>query len=276
MEGYVLSDFFETHSGLAKPFTRARLPWLWLRDKVANARLRFGAGIRAVRHTDAQREAARILVVGIVVPSRPNEIEAVIGDLCQGSRHAITVSIVSMEDKGKFANIDHAIERAPEPLAYYDWLVIIDDDVAFEVGRLDDIIAVAAHADLALSQPAHAYASYTTYDITRRRPGVIARQTDFVEIGPLTLLRADLFDELIPFPASRWCYGIDLIWSDKARAQDRKIGIIDGAPIRHLRPVAAAYDLQAAFVEGQTLLEMHGITISRDEILSKNIILLHA
>ena len=36
----------------------------------------------------------------------------------------------------------------------------------------------------ALAQPAHAFASHAAWEVTRRRPGLLARRTRFVEIGP--------------------------------------------------------------------------------------------
>ncbi len=186
------------------------------------------------------------------------------------------MSIAPMLDQGKFANIDLAIEQAGRPLSAHDWLVIVDDDIAFERGLLDDMIAVAAHTDLALAQPAHGIASHATYAVTRRRFGSLARRTDFVEIGPLTLVRSDLFADLVPFPASRWCYGIDLMWSEIVRRKRRRMGVVDATPIRHLRPVAVSYNLDAAWEEGRSLLIRHGVEINRAELFARDEIVLRA
>lgn len=271
-----MSDFFDTQGGGAKSLNWRRWRWLRALDKVYDARVALGRGIHAARRGAADRGPARVLIVGIEVPSRAADIHSVIDKLRQDSRHAVTVSIAPMGDKGKFANIDDAIAGAPMPLSDYDWLVIVDDDIAFELRFLDDLIAVAARADLALAQPAHGIASHATYSITRRRFGTLARRTDFVEIGPLTLVRSDLFADLIPFPPSRWCWGIDLVWSEVVRRRGLRMGVVDAAPVRHLRPVAVSYNMDAAWEEGRALLARHGVTINRAELFARNEVVLRA
>ncbi len=225
--------------------------------------------MRRVRAAGASK-AARVLIVGIEVPSRVADIHATVARLKQKSRHAIVTSIVPMLDRGKFANIDAAIEGASEPLHSFDWLVLTDDDISFSPDLLDDLIAIASAADLALVQPSHAFVSHATYRITQRRYGTLARRTNFVEIGPLTLVRADLFDAVVPSPPSRWCYGIDLLWSAAARCAGLRIGIIDASPVRHLRPVAGGYDMDAARAEGQALIRNHNVTENRADLFGRN------
>ena len=182
-------------------------------------------------------------------------------------RHQVERSVISMGDRGKFANVEAAIASAPSPLTSCDWLVIVDDDVDFAPGFLDDFIAAAEAADLAIAQPAHKFDSYANYRLTHRRWGALVRQTRFVEIGPLTALRRDTFAELIPFPASRWCYGIDVYWAALAQAHGWKMGVVDGTPIRHLRPVATAYDSAGAVAEGREMLARLGVSMDRASVL---------
>jgi hypothetical protein len=172
-----------------------------------------------------------------------------------------------MKPQGKFANIDEAIATAAHPLSSYDWLVVTDDDVALPPRFLDRYLALAAAASLSVSQPAHCYASYASYAITRRRLGSLVRRSGFIEIGPVTVIRADAFADLIPFPPSRWCYGIDAVWSELAVRRDWTMGIVDAAPIRHLKPVAATYDKSEAFAEGRALLDQFGVKTPRSEML---------
>lgn len=182
-------------------------------------------------------------------------------------RHQVERSVIPMGDRGKFANVEAAIAAAPAPLATYDWLIIVDDDVDFAPGFLDDFVAAAEAAGLAIAQPAHKFDSYANYRLTHRRWGALVRQTRFVEIGPLTALRADTFSQLVPFPTSRWCYGIDVYWAALAQAEGWKIGVVDGAPIRHLRPVATAYDLAGAVAEGREMLARLGVSMDRNTVL---------
>lgn len=264
-----MSDFFDTHTGNAESLDPRRLWRYRLRDRLLTLDLHVGRALSRIRRSQRSYRA-RVLIVGVEVPARAADLHRVMGLLQRGSRHVIDVAIAPMENRGKFANIDAAIQLAPHPLAHYDWLVVTDDDIAFATSFLDDLIGVARSADLAISQPAHAIESHTTYAITKRRRGSIARRTNFVEIGPLTLLRADTFAALIPFPESRWCYGIDVLWSEIAKRNGYRMGIVDGTPIRHLRPVAASYDMDDAIAEGRELLRRFDVRRNRDELFARN------
>ena len=79
--------------------------------------------------------------------------------------------------------------------------------------------------------------------MTRRRPGLTARRTRFVEIGPVTAIRADAFDALLPFPDLQMGWGLDAYWSALAAEHGWKLGVIDAVPVRHVQPVAAAYPI---------------------------------
>lgn len=265
-----LSDFFETHAGTSPPLDSKHMVSWQVRDWFCDRGLRLGGGLARVRRRAASKPPGRVLIVGVEVPSRAADIHRVMDKLRQGSRHDVSVSVTPMGPRGKFENIDVAIRDAAEPLSAFDWLVVTDDDIDFEPGFLDDLTALADAGDLATSQPAHAFQSHTSYAITKRRWGSLVRQTKFVEIGPLTLFRADAFDILVPFPASRWCYGIDLVWTALLDRRGLKMGIIDGAPVRHLRPVAASYDIDEAIMEGRAMLRRFDVRINRAELWKKN------
>lgn len=255
------SDFFDNHDGSAGDHMAT--PWgARLRDMICDlhafADLRRKRLWRAVEQVPPQK----ILIVGVRNPSRADALDRIVEDLA-ASRHHVSASLVTMQPKGKFENIHDAIAAAPEPLSAYDWLIITDDDVALPRRFTDRYIAAARLGRLVLSQPAHRYHSYATYQITRRKLGHLIRQTQFVEIGPLTVIHREAFETLLTFPQSRWAYGIDVLWADQCRAKGWRMGVVDALPIRHLRPVAATYDMNAAIEEGRTLLRRHAITLNR-------------
>lgn len=275
MTGLPTSDFFRSHEGTVRalPDSRRERARLHIKDFICNLKTRFSPNLRKIHDADSGKIYS-VLIVGVEVPSRAADIHKTITRLRKSTKHNTTVSIAPMLDRGKFANLDAAIADSPSPLSTFDWLVLTDDDIEFSSRFLDDLIAIAAASDLGLSQPAHAYFSHTTYSITRRRYGSLARRTNFVEIGPLTLVRADLFDALIPSPPSRWCYGIDLLWSVRARQLARRIGIIDGATVRHTRPVAASYNMDEARAEGERLIVAYGVTDNRSDLFGTDEVIL--
>ena len=96
----------------------------------------------------------------------------------------------------------------------------------------------------------------------------MARLSGFVEIGPVTLLHASIFDRLIPFPSLKYGWGLDVLWADMARRGNWRLGIVDATPIAHLRPIGRAYDMAAAMDEAETFLTSHGVSSRKSDLLS--------
>jgi hypothetical protein len=106
-----------------------------------------------------------------------------------------------------------------------------------------------------MAQPAHRWRSHAAWNVTRRRPFSLVRETAFVEIGPLCALRADTFEKLLPFPPLQFGWGLDAHWSAVARSRGWRQGVIDATPIRHgLRRIASSYDPADAVQEGRQFL----------------------
>ena len=103
-------------------------------------------------------------------------------------------------ERGKFENLNALL--AAHPPAAYDWLLVLDDDVALPRGFLDAFLCVAERTGLKLAQPAHRLHSHAAWPVTRRHPGATVRETTFVEIGPVTAFHRDTFDALLPFPTA--------------------------------------------------------------------------
>jgi hypothetical protein len=153
---------------------------------------------------------------------------------------------------GKFANLNRLAETAG-PLAA-DWVLIVDDDIA--VGRhfLDRLLVVAERFRLSLAQPALSRASYGWWNVTRRRPALI-RETRFVEIGPVVLLRRDAYRALTPFPEQGMGWGLCLHWAAVAEREGWRLGVIDAVPVRHeSRRYASAIDVSGARKAAEQLL----------------------
>jgi hypothetical protein len=262
----VTSNFFETDQGVARDFMAIPVR-AFLLDCAVDAQLALDGRLKRIYQTEKSIQRQRILVVGVEVPNRGDAMRRIVAQLAD-SRHEVIVAIAPMQPKGKFENIEDAISAVDRPLSDFDWLFIVDDDVALPRRFTDQYIAAAHIGNLVVSQPAHRFLSYATYQITRRRRGHLIRQTNFVEIGPLTVLHKTSFNDLVPFPASRWAYGIDLVWAECCRRNGWNMGIIDALPIRHLRPVAATYDMTEAIEEGRKLLERFDITIERPELFA--------
>ncbi len=114
-------------------------------------------------------------------------------------------------------------------------------------------------------QPAHRAHSHAAWQITRRRPQAVVRETRFVEIGPVVGFHHVTFETLLPFPPLRFGWGLDQHWSALALEHGWRIGVIDAIAIRHgLRRIAAAYAHPEAMAEARRFLDGRPYTAARD------------
>ncbi len=215
-----------------------------------------------LRRAARRAPARRVLALGVERRDVPNVLAAARAEL-ERSRHAVDFISTTAGTRGKFENLNALL--AGHPAAGYDWLLLVDDDVTLPRGFLDVFLFLAGRYDLALAQPAHRWRSHAAWAVTRRRPGVLARETRFVEIGPICALRADTFDTLLPFPPLRFGWGLDLHWSAVARERGWRQGVVDATPVRHgLRQIATSYDRTDAVAETREFLAKRPYTTAAE------------
>jgi hypothetical protein len=193
-----------------------------------------------------------VLVLAVERTDVPNLLAQAKAELTS-SRHDVEFATTAAGTRGKFENLNALLEQtAPDG---YDWLLAVDDDVALPSGFLDTFLFLAERFDLQLAQPAHRHRSHAAWTLTRRWRGAVARETPFVEIGPVFAFHASTFETLLPFPPLRFGWGLDLHWSAVARDRGWRSGVLDATPIRHgLRRIASSYDREAALSEARTFL----------------------
>ena len=212
-------------------------------SRLTGPRLHRAAGQNTVR---------RVLALSIEREGIPNLLAAA-GKELESSRHQVLFATARAGNRGKFENLNLLLEAHPP--AAYDWLLAVDDDVALPRRFLDDFIFLAERFGLRLAQPAHRHRSHAAFAVTRRGAGSVARETAFVEIGPVTAFHRTVFETLLPFPPLRTGWGLDAHWSAVAARQGWPIGVIDATPIRHgLRRIASSYDHGAAVAEAREFL----------------------
>ncbi len=251
--------------------------WGWRKPEFAavtdlafDARLAMNPAFRDLAHRARQNPVRRVHVASVDVPNRRNDLERVLSALKQ-THNEVTVSLAPLGDRGKFQNINVAL--AEVDLSGVDWLVVTDDDIAFPPHFLDHFLCACEAASLKIAQPAHRFRSHTSWAITQRMWNSLVHLTHFVECGPLTAFHRDMFGLILPFPETRWAWGLDVIWGEIARRENLAIGVVDATPIAHLRPVAEIYDSGAAVSEARALLERFGVRRSNREILTTTAVL---
>ncbi|HXA55708.1 MAG TPA: glycosyltransferase, partial [Solirubrobacteraceae bacterium] len=243
-------NFLSGESGTVGGLDAARRE---LRDRLADTReLLSGQRLRlahGARRTPARR---RVLVLGVERPERSTLASAIQAELLH-SRHDVELHLAPPGDRGKFQNLNRLL--ATHPAEGHDWLLVVDDDVVLPRGFLDRTLFLAERFDLQLAQPAHRARSHAAWRVTRRRAGSVARQTPFVEIGPVSAFARATFPALLPFPEVRMGWGLDLHWGALAREHRWRCGVLDAVAIRHTAaPAGDAYSREEAIAEARTLL----------------------
>jgi GT2 family glycosyltransferase len=244
-------DFLSGHSGqLAGVRANARA--------LAADALADGLEVLSGRRARLRRAAAawpprrRVLVAAIERSDAANVLATALAELSR-SRHEVQVATCRAGDRGKFENINRLLGEHPP--AGHDWLILLDDDVTLPRGFLDRFLFAAERVGLRIAQPAHRARSHAAWAVTRRRAGVLVRETAFVEIGPLCALHACTFQTLLPFAPLRFGWGLDAHWSALARQHSWRIGVVDATAVAHrLRPIAASYDRREAIAEARAFL----------------------
>jgi hypothetical protein len=219
-----------------------------------------------LRRAAREMPPRRVLALAVERTDAPNILAAARSEL-ERSHHTVDVVTGAVGGRGKFENLNALLEG--HPATGYDWLLVLDDDVRLPRDFLDVFVFLAERFDFALAQPAHRWRSHAAWAVTRRRPGTVARETRFVEIGPVCALRADTLSALLPFPDLRFGWGLDAHWSAVAAQRGWRMGVIDAVAVQHgLRRIAASYDRGAALAEARAFLDERPYTAASEAQLT--------
>jgi len=243
-------DFLSGASGTVGGFDAVRRG---ARDELVDA-WELASGRRLALKLAARREPPRrrVLVLGVQRHERVALAEAARAELL-GSRHDVELHFCPPGGKGKFENVNRLL--AAHPIDSRDWLLVVDDDVELPRGFLDRFLFLCERFNLQLAQPAHRLNSHAAWPQTRRRPRSVARETSFVEIGPVSAFASATFATLLPFPELRMGWGLDAHWAAIARERGWRCGVVDAVAIRHrAAPAADAYSRADAIAEARAFL----------------------
>jgi hypothetical protein len=245
----------------------------WRRAKRQAGELAYSAvDLASGTHRRAARLAARAPALEVLVLAvyRPGSLLPAALPRLRSSVHRVTFALGSTAAAadaalaeatvltglggGKFENLNRLLAASP-PEQTADWTLVVDDDVALPPAFLDRFLGVSEAFALDLAQPAQTLLSHSAWKVTRRRPAALARETRFVEIGPVTAFGRRPAEELLPFPSLRFGWGLDLHWAALAAERGWRLGVVDAVPVRHeARTVAAGYPRREAEQEAARFL----------------------
>lgn len=201
----------------------------------------------------------KVLVVGIYLADRENHVHHLVARFGESPRLQVTqrwaalcgrssddavsavTKIASEQLIPKFKLLNQLLVQ--EELANYDFIVFADDDVVVPQGFLEFYLDAQRRYDFALAQPARAWHSFYDHKMVVRKPWLKARETRFVEIGPIFSLDARAARVILPFDElSPMGYGFDFCWPVQMAKAGLKMGIIDAVSVDHsFRPQGVSY-----------------------------------
>ena len=221
---------------------------------------------------------SKVLVVGVVLQDRKNHYKHISSIFNDSKCHNVDQIWAVLKSHEKFEpinNVKHIYidEFIPRSKLIntlieghinksYDYIVITDDDIRLPNGFVDQFLMRQEEFNFSLAQPARTPDSIISHQITKQNRNILARQTLFVEIGPLVSIRRDAQELILPLDEkSPMGWGLDYVWPVLIEEDNKKMGVIDCTPIAHtLRPVGKSYDA------GKAVKEMSDFLASRTHL----------
>lgn len=189
----------------------------------------------------------KVLVVGLYLSDRPNLHAHISEHFGSSEEHIVTQRWIELTEETKEPKYP-ALNRLLFDVERFDYVIVSDDDIRFDVGWLDSYLAVQHELGFVLAQPARTRGSYFWYELNRQQEHMLARQTRFVEIGPLFSVARVAYPHIFPFDErSPHGFGYEFIWSYRLKAEQYRQGIIDAYPVDHsFRPHGETFDYRQA------------------------------
>lgn len=206
----------------------------------------------------------KVLVVGIYLAGELNTVSDIVPILGETARYDVTQHWIALSGDAPTPEVSavtvrHVNEMTPKfallnellidaNVEQYEYVLLTDDDVVFPRGFTDRFFSLQSSLGFVLAQPARTANSYIDHPIVEQQLGVLARQTMFVEIGPVVAWHRSVHQLLYPFDlSSSMGWGYENVWSYLFAQRKLKMGIIDAVPVDHsVRPVTKHYTWDAA------------------------------
>lgn len=257
------------------PVGESPAPLLTNTDEIAQQR-RPAVPAKLLRaETGATASKRNVLVLGVYLATEKNNVQAIVADLASAQQNLVTQQWVALGGGPPTASVAavtvrEVYQKTPKfqllnellshsDLGQYDYVLLVDDDIVLPDGFLDRLIALQDELDFALAQPARTGNSYIDHPIVEQQLGVLARRTQFVEIGPVVSFHRSCFDLVFPFDLdSPMGWGYENRWAYLLAHHGLKMGIIDALPIDHsLRKPVAHYSWAEADRQRKQYLRKH-------------------
>lgn len=136
----------------------------------------------------------------------------------------------------KIASYAWLFQERPDLFEDYDFIALLDDDLATDVETLSTCFEIGYAHNLNLWQPSLTRDSYFSYAAFLQNPGFKLRYTNFVEMM-CPFMTSETLRRAAPFLGMGYPTGPDLIWSRLHEENEYKSAIIDAVSVKHTRDV---------------------------------------
>jgi hypothetical protein len=174
---------------------------------------------------------------------------------------------LSREKGPKYIGLSECLEREKDFLSRYSHIGFPDDDLDCDAGAWNTAFSVLDEIGAALGQPALDTRSFFSYDMMLRRRRLKYREVDFVELM-CPIFKVDFLRDVMPtWRLNQSSWGLDYVWREMARRQNRRLAIVDACEVLHTRAIGKGAQYSAANMKGGSryddfheILKAYGIT----------------
>ncbi|MBM4329737.1 MAG: tetratricopeptide repeat protein [Deltaproteobacteria bacterium] len=217
----------------------------------------------------------KVLVFGIYLANKLNNVADIVAELSTSKKFDVIQRWVAlggnppnqnvadvtvktmMGKKPKYEIMNELISA--EDLTQYEYVFMTDDDVVLPEDFLDEFITLQEDLKFVIAQPARTPNSHIDHPIVEQQSGILARETLFVEIGPVVSFHRSVYSFIFPFDlTSSMGWGYENVWSYLVTERKMKMGIIDNTPVDHsIRKPVENYDWSKVDQERRDYLHRH-------------------
>jgi hypothetical protein len=121
------------------------------------------------------------------------------------------------------------------------WVVLADDDFLFINGGLARTMEVMKRANFVLAQPGQSLLGWWSILFNVSRPLTTARDTNYVEQGPIVIADPTFAPKIFPLPEKNdMGWGVEAEWF-RMKEGNARIGIVDSCRVVHFKQNAVSY-----------------------------------
>jgi GT2 family glycosyltransferase/glycosyltransferase involved in cell wall biosynthesis len=219
-------------------------------------------------------ERPAVLVTGVYLANRLNCVASIVGNLAATASYRVVqrwAALGGVARDPQVRRVTTAFQMAWVPkfvlinelladvkLSDFDYVIVADDDIILPDFFLDRFLCAQASLGFCLAQPARTAGSYADHAIAVQEQNTFARETQWVEVGPLVSIHRSVYELVMPFDlTSPMGWGYENIWAYNLWRHGRAMGIIDAFPVDHsVRGSGVNYNpAEAASAMGRMLAE---------------------